>query len=278
MRQLLGILLQQGTLGLILALVSLGAAAGTLRIGGTGAALGGIERVAEAYAKAHPGSRIVVLRPAVGSDGGIKALQSGVIDLAVSGRPLKEEECARGLSAREYAKTPLVVAVGKGRSPPAGLTLQALADIYAGRTVAWPDGRPLRLILRPPAEAETLLLRALSPEMDRAVTAALARKGMILAITDQDSADTLEKVPGAVGTSSLALILSENRALHALPLDGVEPTVEALADGRYPYGRSLYLVTGPRTAAEARRFAEFLASPAAQAVLRRNGHWVEGGR
>jgi phosphate transport system substrate-binding protein len=250
------------------------AVADVVRINGTGAALGGLEAVAEAYAKAHPGSQVSILRPALGGGGSVKALQAGALDLAVSARPLKEEERAQGLVAQEYAKAPLVIAVAKGNQRIAGLTLAELADIYAGRTRTWHDGSPLRLILRQPSDADTLLLRAMSPEMDAAVAAALVRKGMVTAITDQESAELLEKTPGAIGTSSLALIVSEKRALRALPLNGVEPSLKAFADGRYPYAKTLYLVTGARLSEDARRFADFLRSPAGRAILQRNGYWV----
>jgi len=257
-----------------LALGSAPAAADTVRINGTGAALGGLEAVAEAYAKAYPGSQVSILRPALGGGGSLKALQAGALDLAISARPLKEEERALGLVAQEYAKAPLVIAVAKNNQRITGLTLAELADIYAGRTAVWRDGSPVRLILRQPSDADTLLLRAISPELDAAVAAALARKGMVTAMTDQESAELLEKIPGAIGTSSLALIVAEKRALRPLPLNGVEPTLQAFADGRYPYAKALYLVMGAHPSGETRRFAEFLRSPAGRAILRRNGYWT----
>jgi len=253
-------------------------AADTVRINGTGAALGGLEAVAEAYAKAHPGSRINILRPALGGAGSVKALQGGALDLAVSARPLKEEERAQGLVAQEYARAPLVIAVAKGNQRIAGLTLSELADIYAGRTRTWRDGGALRLILRQPSDADTLLLQAISPEMDAAVAAALARKGMVTAMTDQESVELIEKIPGSIGTSSLSLIVSEKRALRALPLNGVEPSLQAYADGRYPYAKVLYLVIGANPSAETRRFADFLRSPAGRAILRRNAYWTQEAR
>lgn len=263
-----------GLLAGMLALAALPTSADAVRINGTGAALGGLKAVAEAYAKIHPGSRISILRPALGGGGSVKALQGGALDLAVSARPLKEEERAQGLVLQEYAKAPLVIAVAKDNNRIAGLPLAELADIYAGRTRTWRDGSPMRLILRQPSDADTLLLRAISPEMDAAVAAALARKGMVTAMTDQESAELLEKTPGAIGTSSLALIVSEKRALRALPLNGIEPSLQAYADGRYPYVKTLYLVMSARPSEETRRFADFLRSPAGCAILRRNGYWT----
>lgn len=276
-RKILAPLTRWGSASLFAGVLALGgtaAAADGVRINGTGAALGGLEAVAEAYMKAHPGSRVSILRPALGGGGSVKALQAGALDLAVSARPLKEAERAQGLVAQEYAKAPLVIAVAKNNQRIAGLTLAELADIYAGRTRTWRDGSPLRLILRQPSDADILLLRAVSPEMDAAVALALARKGMVTAMTDQESAELLEKTPGAIGTSSLALIIAEKRALRPLPLNGVEPSLQAFVDGRYPYAKTLYLVMGAHPSEEARRFAVFLNSPAGCTILRRNGYWV----
>ena len=71
-------------------------------------------------------------------------------------------------------------------------------------------------MLRPSTEFDTMLLKSLSPDIDRAVTDALGRQGMIVAITDQDSAAAIEKIPDALGTTTLGQIISEKRRLKVL--------------------------------------------------------------
>ena len=51
-----------------------------LRIGGTGAALGVMSRLAAAFAEQEPGVAVEVL-PSLGSSGGIRALGEGAIDI-----------------------------------------------------------------------------------------------------------------------------------------------------------------------------------------------------
>jgi phosphate transport system substrate-binding protein len=87
--------------GIAMAVVSPGshAHAETLRIGGTGVALGGMRILGDEYQKLHPEAEIVVL-PSLGSSGGVKALLKGAIGLSVSSRELKEEEKAKGATAR----------------------------------------------------------------------------------------------------------------------------------------------------------------------------------
>jgi phosphate transport system substrate-binding protein len=71
------------------------AAAVEVKIGGTGNALGTMREVAKAYSKRNPGAKITVL-PSLGSGGGIKAAADGAIDIAVSSRPLKDDETKVG--------------------------------------------------------------------------------------------------------------------------------------------------------------------------------------
>jgi phosphate transport system substrate-binding protein len=244
----------------------------TITIGGTGSALGGMKEVSEAFRKRHPDIAVKIL-PSLGSTGGIKAVLAGALSIALSARPLNSREKSAGASAVEYSRTPFVF-VRAAAARVRGITLREVASIYAGELHTWPDHTPIRLIIRPEADADMELLKAMSPEMEKAVEKALSREGMLVAMTDQENADLLLKVKGAFGTSTLAQIVSERLPLHALPLDGVEPSLAALAKGAYPYSKSFFAVTGPRSSQEAWKFIEFLFSSEGKAVLTRTGNLV----
>ena len=242
-------------------------AANTITVGGTGSGLGVARILGDAYQAIHPDARIVVV-PALGSSGGIKAVAVGALDIGLSGRPLKPSERAQRLYEQEIARTPLVLV---SMQPHPGFTRDEIAQIYSGSLRTWPDGTPLRPILRPDSDTESAILRLMSPEIDRALTVAYARPGVHTAITDQDSADAVEHVPGAVGTSSLALIVSEQRKMKALRIDGVMPSVAALARGRYPYFKPLYIVTPHPSSESVKDFVAFIRSPHGLRVLSNNG-------
>jgi phosphate transport system substrate-binding protein len=254
--------------------VTFSADADTVRTGGTGAALGTMRVLAEAYKKTEPQFALDIV-PNLGSGGGLKALEHGAIDFAVISRGLKGDEIAQGYVAFEYGRTPFVVATSRAHSP--GLTLAQIADIYSGRVNKWPDGTAIRLILRPANDGDTPLLAAFSPGIKEALATAMAREGMIVAITDQDSANDIGRIKGAIGTSSLALILSEQRNLTALSIDGVKPSVNALADGTYPHYKSLYIVSKGTAPGAAARFIAFVRSSEGRRALMEMGHWVPGG-
>lgn len=247
------------------------AAAGEVRISGTGSGVGGMRLLAAGYMRAHPEARVVVL-PALGSQGGIAALQGGRLDVAVSNRAPSAGELARGaLVSFEYARTPFVVVVGP-RAGVTSLSAHELATLYGEVGATFPNGARARPVLRPGDEIDNRLLRSFSPAMARALDEAVQRRGMLSADTDSEAADIAERIPGALAVSTLALVESEQRALVPLAIDGRVPTVANLVAGSYPWYKSLFLIVLPDADAQTRRFVDFVRSPPGQAVLRAHGH------
>ena len=247
----------------------------TLKIGGNGSGMPAMQLLGAEFARRTPGATVVVV-PNLGSSGGLKALRDGVIDLAISSRPLKPEEAAQGLVATEFGRTPLVFATNPSITQGFG-SLPELIDAYAGKLTTWPDGKPIRLILRPKNDGDTALQQAISPEMKQAVDAALARPGMIIASTDQDAADMLEKTAGALGVTSMSLIQTEKRRLNVLSINGVAPSTKALGDGSYRYVKTMYLVRVGAGTDAVMRFNAFVASREGRQLLLDAGYWVAGG-
>jgi len=267
-------LLEPVLTGLVAACLGLSAVAGaasaeTLRISGTGGALGGIARVAHAFQRAHPGVRVVIPR-SVGSVGGIQAAIAGKLDIGVSARPLTREERARGGQETPYARTAFVFAVNPDVDR-SDITLDEAAAIYGGRLNWWGNGTPVRVVLRPAADTDSVLLRRMGRGMAAALAKAHGREGMIMALTDTDCADRIESVPGAFGTTTLALVLSEGRKIKVLSLGGVAPSNRSVTDGSYPYSKTFHLVTGARPRPAAVRFIDFLRSPGGMSILLRAG-------
>lgn len=242
-------------------------AAEQIKVGGTGSAIGTMYAVVAAFQQTRPDVDVQII-PALGSGGGIKAVAAGVLNIGLSGRVMKPSERALNLNQFELARTPFVFA---SQTFHPGLSLGQITKIYAGTQTTWPDGSVIRLILRPESDSETTLLRGLSPEMNRAIDAAQARPGLHTALTDPDMADALEKVPGAFGSSTLALILSEHRRIKAIPMDKVVPSLDTLAKGAYPYYKPLYLVTSAVESPATRDLIAFMRSKAGVKVLAQNG-------
>lgn len=258
------------TIFLAATLCSLTATADTVNVGGTGSSLGVMQTLATAFQAKQPNTQISVI-PGLGSSGSIKALIAGALDISLSGRPPNPAERAQNVITQELARTPIVLA---SKRKPTHFTLAELISIYDGTLNSWPDGSTLRPILRPESDSETALLRAISPEVDQALSIAYARKGVHIAIVDQDAANAIEQIPGAIGTSTLALIRSEKRKINALDLNGVTPSPATLADGSYPYFKPLYLITAPNASLAAQAFLTFIKSSRGSNILANNGYLV----
>lgn len=247
-----------------------GAGAGEVRIGGTGNALGTMRLLAEAYVRQQPGTKPVVL-DSIGTSGALKAMPKGAIEIGLSSRALTEAEVQSGMTAVEYARSPTVFAVQE-KNPASAITVQQVADIYAGRLMRWPDGTQIRPILRQPGDDNTVQIKRLSPAIEKALAAAEQRPGLAFASNDQEAADKMESIPGSIGVTTLALIRSERRKLRPLALDGVEPTPENARSGRYPMVKRFFFVLPKQPTAETAAFIRFVQSPEGSRILEQTGH------
>ncbi len=248
----------------------------TVKVGGTGSVLRGLQHVADAFRATRPDAGVEIM-PALGSRGAKRGVLSGAIHVGLSAVPLTDDERTQGLVATEYVVTPFVFAVPES-NPLTAVTTQDVMSIYSGKTVTWPDGKRLRLVLRPPGDSDNTVLKGVSPAMAQAVTAALSRPGMNVAETDGDAADALEKIPGAFGTITLGLIMSERRAVRALSLDGVSPSASAVSGGSYPHVKRIDLIIRAKAPRLARDFVDFALSAAGRAALRETGFFPADAR
>jgi phosphate transport system substrate-binding protein len=264
-------------IGMLLAVLSGAADAETvIEVGGTGSALGSLRLLAAAYTKNAPGTLVHVL-PSIGSSGAIKAVSKNALAVGIISRPLKPKELDLDLTVIEYAKTPFVAAVHRN-VPVTGVTTEILVNIYSARTATWPNGERIRLVLRPASDTDTHLMRSISPRLSEAVSEALSRKGMLMALTDQDAADLIEKTPGAFGFSTMTQVVAEKRKLKMLTLNGMVPGTGKLAAGTYPYSKTFSFVIKSDPPEPVRKFLDFVFSPEGRKILEQSGNVPLGKR
>lgn len=240
------------------------AAADALRFGGTGSSIGLLHQVGGKFAAAT-GVKIDVV-PGLGSSGAIHALTDGKLDLAVSARPLKAQEAAAGLVQVLVLRTPYVLATSH-RSPN-GMAVTALPAIFNANRATWPDGSPIRIILRPRSETDTALLGALFPGMGDAIETARRRAEVPVAATDQDNLALAQHMPGSLTGTTLTQLKTEHSTLHVIAIDGVEPTLANFESGTYRFTKKLYFIVGSKSAAAMQAFIVFLQSPQGAQALR----------
>jgi phosphate transport system substrate-binding protein len=254
---------------LLLAVVLLAApaAAATLYMGGTGAASEPLRLIGARFTTktAIP----VEVIPGLGSSGGINAALEGVLQLVVSGRELSPAEAARGLAPMLTVCTPYVLATS--HPAPGALDSNSVAAIYMQAAPKWPDGVPIRIVLRPKAESDNATLIALFPGMGQGIAQARTRDSVPIGATDQDNADLAEQISGSLIGSTYAQILTEHRALRFVAINGTLPDIAAMETGRYPFVKRLFFIAARRTARGAGDFLEFLGSPDGVRAMREAG-------
>lgn len=244
-------------------------AAGLLRIGGSGACHGSSLLLAEPFRR-HTGTELQVAPP-LGSSGGIRGLLGGALDMACISRPLATAEQARGLSMVALAASPFVVIVHPDTRLDR-ITVPELARLYADPSATYADGTRARPVLRPVDDSDTHILAGLSPAMAQALAACALRPGMPVAATDHDAVRLVETVPGAIGLSTLGLVLTGRHAVKVLGLDGQPPLTNGRANPRYAVRKTMYLVTTREPSDAVRRFVAYAGSAPAQDLLQRNGY------
>ncbi|MBL8673238.1 MAG: substrate-binding domain-containing protein [Alphaproteobacteria bacterium] len=237
-------------------------------IGGTGGALGLARALGADFSAASPADNLKVL-PSLGSTGAMRALLDGAIDLGLSARPLEPAEAARG--AREVACVRTPLAFVSSLESARAIEVARLPALFADPRPTWPDGSPLRIILRTRLDADTNYLISVVPGLSAAVEAARRRPESPSAATDQDNMELAAMVPGSLTQATLVQLVTEGIKLRVLAVNGIMPSVETLESGRYPLVRRLCIIAGQSVSGVAQRFVSHVLSQRGASILRESG-------
>lgn len=246
-----------------------------LTVGGTGSSSPLVQLLFDEFRRQAPNVTLRIIDPPLGTNGALKALAAGRVDLVMAGRPISPEEYALYGQHFDFADTPFVMASRDGKRAK-GFSMDQLAEVYEGSLTQWDTGAPMRLVLRGSFESDPLLLKTMGPRMDKAVSLAGQRPGMAGAVNDIATAKLLAEIPGSLGPTTLGLLTTLGLRITVYPLDDVAPTLANLKKGAYPWRKTLTVVLPHAPSPAARSFAAFLRSPRAKAVLLRNDYLPVG--
>lgn len=243
------------------------ASAEALRIGGTGAATEMLRQIAPSF-EAASGITLQIV-PSLGTSGGNAAVADGVLDVSIAGRDLKNAEAAKGLVVAARLRTPFGLVTSRHGTD--NFFSTEIAELYRSARPLWPDGTPIRIILRPVDESDNGVLAALFPGMLDALKQARTRNDLSVVATDQDNAEMAERVSGSLVGASYTQMTTEKRNLRFVSIDGVLPSLASYENGSYPYGKTLYLVVPTTIAPEAAAFVSFISTEEGEDLLRQAG-------
>lgn len=240
----------------------------TIRVGGIGAAQGLLHALGDGFSRSSPSDNLEII-PGLGSSGALAATAAGELSLTVSGRSLSAAEQGQGLVAVPFAETPLAF-VHAGRNP-LDVSLADLVRIHSGALDKSPAGEPIRLILRPATDAATQYISKSIPGMSEALEQARRRVDFPIAATDQDNMEIMRRVPGAFASMTLAQLTTEANQFQRVRVAGVEPSLEMMKTGIYPFKLSMALVTKGVPSPGLKRFLAFLVTEEAGKIIESAG-------
>lgn len=242
-----------------------------LLFAGSGTNLAITRLLAEVFRRTHPEIQIEV--PAsIGSTGGIRAAAGRGIAVALTSRPLRDQERTLPLTLRPYARTAVVIGAHPSVADE-GITFEDLVQIYKGMKSRWKDGREIIVLTREPGDSGIEVLEHLIPGFKEAYADSQRAKRWATLFTDQEMNRTLAKTPHAIGLTDMGAITAERLPIKALRVNGALPTPEAVRSGRYSPVKTLGFVFRKDTLpAGAEVFLDFVRSKEGERVLMANGY------
>lgn len=245
----------------------------SIKVSGTGSALGAIEKLSKGFSKMNVQFKIDIL-PSLGTSGAIKAVIENALDIGIIGRELKDSEKNEDFNVIYFAKSPFIIIANSNVSD-TEITSAQLISFLKGTLLEWPKGGKARPILRPKSDVDSEIIRSVSQDITSAYESALKKEGMLIATTNQECNALVEKTNGAFSFSTLTQVLTEEINVKWLTWDNQTPLKNKKANPQYPIFKKLYLIFKKSKTENVNLFIKFIESPEGQKILKESGLVIE---
>ena len=162
-------------------------------------------------------------------------------------------------------------------NPAEGLTSQQIRDIYSGKVTSWKElgvdfGAKLYPYQRNAGSGSQSALERMMGDTPIMPPLREDRRRCMAGIVKM-TADYRNQ-PGAIGFSFRYYVneLMKGGKVKLLKIDGVEPTVENIRSGAYPFVETAYAITVSQREGNVSRFVDFLVSPEGRELVERTGY------
>jgi phosphate transport system substrate-binding protein len=191
----------------------------------------------------------------------IDRVRSGQLDAAILHAEPAESD---GVWVSGLAHDPIAVIVHPS-NPIGDVTLAQLSDLFQGRTFDWtPFGGTGEVI--PVSREAGAYSRQLFEE--RVMQARAVTRNAVLKASAKDVIDFVADTPGAIGYAPLSQI---DDRVKAISIEGVTPTPESAANGKYLLSSPLYVIAQSEPQGDLREFMTWLLGEAGQTLLSQSG-------
>ena len=214
----------------------------------------------------------VIVPPSSGTAGALRDVGEGISSLGRVGRPLKDEEKAKGFAFLPIGIDPVVMVGGAGVTV-RGLSQQQVLDIYSGKLTNWSEvggkSAPIRAIGREVTDASRQALQQLIKPLKDIQFGSNVK----VAHLDPQVVELLDRYPTSLAFLNRSALSACQTKVVPLAIDGVVPTLESVEQGRYPVMLEFGLVyrTASGLSPAGRAFVEFIRSPAGRGILTQSG-------
>ena len=222
---------------------------------------------AEYYMELHKNVNITVKES--GSGDGAKALVNGACDIANMSRFMKDKEFKAAVHGGIMPVAHVVAMDGlpllvHPSNPVKNLKLEQVRDIYAGKITNWKQvgGADLKIVRvsrdTNSGTYETFSKLVMKKQKIAAGTEYVGSNGAVR--------QRVQSTPAAIGYAGLGFV---DRTVRALTINGIAPSKQTVATGRYAIARPLYMFTNryPRLGSHVHAFITLHLTEAGQRII-----------
>jgi phosphate transport system substrate-binding protein len=252
----------------VLLCASVALAETSIKVDGSTTVLPIMQKIVEAYMKAHPDVKISV--SGGGSGNGIKALIDGATDVAMASRAMEAKELdlakSKNVSPNQIVcAVDAIVPVVNPANKLSEITLAQLKDLYMGKITAWKDlggDGPVVVISRDTSSGTYETWEGLVMKKERVFPGALmqASSGAVV--------QAVSKNKNAIGYVGIGYV---DASTKGLVVDGVPATAENAKSKKFPISRDLYLYTNGAPAGAVKGLIDFTLGAEGQKLVKEAG-------
>ncbi len=237
---------------------------GVLRISGGTAHIPVMKEAARRIMIFNPDIQITIAGG--GSGAGIKQVGEGLVNIGNSGRQATESEVSRyGLVMYKWAIDGVAAVVNPG-NPVKKLSGKQLQDIFAGTILNWKalggEDRGINIYTRDESSGTRAVFwkKALNKGIISGKANFIVSNGAMKSAITND--------PYAIGYVSVGYI---DKTVCPVRVDNVAPDLDTVKNGEYKVARGLYSNTRGDASGLAKKFIDYLLSPAGQGIAAEKG-------
>jgi phosphate transport system substrate-binding protein len=224
-----------------------------------------VTEIGKRFESLHPGVRIDVQTG--GSSRGIADTRSGVANIGMASRSLKEEE--KDLQGFAIARDGIGTIVHQ-QNPVKTLTNQQIIQIYTGKINNWQQvggkNAPITVVNKAEGRSTLELFLGYFKLKNSDI------KASVVIGDNQQGIKTVAGNPNAIGYVSIGAAefsIKNQVPIKLLPLNGIAATTENIKNGTFPLSRPLTLVTKTQPQGLDKAFIDFAQSPEVYDIVKK---------